>query len=306
MVSNSQNEELLKISCENPKPQRDPLGTKRRNRKAPKKVISERSDSPHSSLASTYIIVQDEEEEVDTGKNKSNSRVPKNSHQLNKNKNQTSELSHQSKMQPNSRYIKNTYYYRGGKNIYPNQTGREKTTNYIKPYPNPQTQQNQRNSKFLLMSIAHNDDQIYINHRLDTVLNTHVDLREIKRFTDKNNNYHLIFECPSVFKEQILQLQKLELNGRFCTIRSFQPARRCSKCQSYLHSITNCPCYHNYCGICAGNHTTIACHSDYFRCINCRDYNEKNYTNFPTNHVVSDPNCKVYHLMKQQSFNRLF
>lgn len=165
-------------------------------------------------------------------------------------------------------------------------------------------QKKSTSSKFLLMSIPPNLQTYTVAHALNNNLKANININEIKKYTDQHNNTHLIFEAPTHYKKDILNLKHLIIKNTQCSLRSYIPARRCQTCHSYDHPTHACT-NKIFCAICAGSHATESCKSDYQLCINCYESNKEKGTNLPVDHPVYSNDCQMFHLHKNKGYETL-
>lgn len=175
-----------------------------------------------------------------------------------------------------------------------------------KHYTQPPSFYPTRTSKFIIMSIPHDLDSNYLNKRLNEELETDFKINEIKRYSDQHQNFHLIFEVPSELKFDLKHLRGITLHGSQCSIRPFNPARRCSNCHSYKHATLHCK-YSKYCGNCASKgHSAHQCNESTPCCINCIEHNKDFGSDYNIYHTILDSRCPTFHFYKRKNFASLY
>lgn len=107
---------------------------------------------------------------------------------------------------------------------------------------------------------------------------------------------NVIIEVSPSIRKLILNCGYLFVGWKKCGVEDHYSVTRCYKCSKYNHLKEQCDS-ELACPVCAGHHELKNCQADFKKCINCLDYNNRNKTNIPVDHMAKDTSCHVYKLM---------
>lgn len=132
---------------------------------------------------------------------------------------------------------------------------------------------------------------------------------EIKlRFVRNNKNDKLynaiLITTPAVWKAAI-RLERVNVDHQRVTIENFCPLLQCFKCLQYGHLKNNCTSSTSACSHCAStNHIFADCphrsDPETVTCFNCKQNNQRNNKQHPTNHSATSNICTLKSVMYER------
>ena len=152
----------------------------------------------------------------------------------------------------------------------------------------------------------HSLSEIESDIRIRNTLQEDDKINVVHKYQNKKNNlWSVIAEVNANTYEKFMAMKKVFVGYTSCKIYDDFNINICYKCCSYGHSKIKCK-WDLKCKFCSGEHEEKDCdQKDNLKCCNCSKSNEKNKTNWQTNHTADNKEmCEYYKQLLRRTINK--